>query len=71
MKALWQEIIYTFELLEARDISCKDMHVGLTGNSFRIKCNFIIFMIKHILYSSRTAGAVPSVVKVQTKSYGI
>ena len=28
-------------------------------------CNSIIFMIKHILYLSRTVGAVPSVVKVQ------
>ena len=68
MKALWQEITHTFELLEVRDISWKDIHVGLPGNSFRIKCcNSIILMIKHncMLYLSRTAGAVPSVVKVQ------
>ena len=47
VKARWQEIIYEFELLEARDISWKEIHVGLTGNSFRIQCrNSIMFMIK-------------------------
>ena len=68
VKALWQQVIHKLELIELKDVSWVDIHVGIQGNSLRIKyCNSIILMVKHILYLSRSGGAVPSVIQVYKK----
>ena len=68
VKELWQQVTHKLELLELKDVSWEVIHVGIQGNSLRIKCcNSIIFMLKHILYLSRSEGKVPSIDQVHKK----
>ena len=48
VQILWQNEIAKFELRELRSIDWIDIHLGLSGNSLRIKiCNTIIFAMKY------------------------
>ena len=68
VKELWQQVIQKLDILELKDTKWEDIHVGIPGYSQRIKCcNTIIFMVKHIIYLSRSGEAVPSVVEVNKK----
>ena len=68
VKELWQQVIQKIDILELKDTKWEDIHVGIPGYSQRIKCcNSIIFMVKHIIYLSRSGEAVPSVVEVHKK----
>ena len=60
VKPLWQGVIERFGLVELQNVKWENVHVGILGNSFRIKCcNSLIFTIKYIIYRSRSEGAVP------------
>ena len=61
----WQEMINKLKLREI-DISNWDLiFIGIKGNSHRIKmCNSIIFIMKYIIYFSRTKGLLPSMNKI-------
>ena len=41
--------------------SGKDIHVGIMGKDFNIKCcNTIILILKYIIFRSRSKGAIPT-----------
>ena len=66
VQSLWQDTIESFDLLELRDAVWQDIHVGMTGNTPRIKCcNTVIFIIKYIIYRARSESTIPSMVAVQ------
>ena len=66
VQSLWKDIIVNFELLELRDGEWQDIHVGISGNSLRIKCcNSIIFIIKLTIYRSRSEGALPNLANMK------
>ena len=48
--------------MEIRNMDWKDIFVGLSGTSIRIKfINSLIIMLKHIIYKSRNKGTLPPV----------
>ena len=62
VKRIWHEIINTLNLEEIDIDNWSLIFIGIQGNSHRIKmCNSIIFIIKYIVYSSRTKGVLPSI----------
>ena len=62
VKALWKEVITNYDLMEIRNMDWKDIFVGLSGTSIRIKfINSLIIMLKHIIYKSRNKGTLPPV----------
>ena len=66
VKLIWQALIQRYELDELKDLNWRDIFVGLSGNSNRIKmCNTIIFMVKYILFVFRKDGILPTVDKIQ------
>ena len=59
IKKIWKEIIANYELIEIRNLDWKDIFVGLSGNSIRIKfINSLIIMLKYIIFKSRSKGEV-------------
>ena len=59
IKKSWKEIIANYELIEIRNLDWKDIFVGLSGNSIRIKfINSLIIMLKYIIFKSRSKGEV-------------
>ena len=62
VKLIWETLIQRFELDEIKDLNWRDIFVGLSGNTNRIKsCNTIIFMVKYILFISRKKGVLPTI----------
>lgn len=62
VQPLWDDVKQRLGLEELQDITWQDIHVGLAGNSPRIKCcNSIIWIIKFAIYKSRADKVVPSV----------
>ena len=60
VKEIWKEVITNYDLMEIRNIEWKDIFVGLSGNSIRIKfINSLIIMLKYIIYKSRLDGTLP------------
>ena len=65
VKPLWQEVIERIGLGELRNVQWETIHVGIMGNSYRIKCcNTLIFIIKYIIYRARSEGALPKLDKL-------
>ena len=65
---LWRGIIQEANITELNNARWEDIHIGIPGNSLKIKgCNTIIFMTKFILYSARVEGNVPSLHTIQEK----
>ena len=61
----WQEIIDRLELREINISDWKLIFMGIKGDSHRIQlCNSIIFIIKYIIYFSRSKGVLPSINKI-------
>ena len=61
IKQLWKAAIEKFKFLELRNIEWKEIHVGITGNSYRIKCcNCFILIMKYTIYTSRSNMVIPS-----------
>ena len=49
----------------------KDIHVGIMGKDFNIKCcNTIIFILKYIIFRSRSEGAIPTPEEIYKKIMG-
>ena len=66
MQDLWRVIIQELHLIELENACWEDIHMGIPGNSLRIKgCNTIIFMTKQLLHSARSEGAVPPLHELQ------
>ena len=61
VKLLWQKVIEKFSLVKLQNAKWKDIHVGVTGKDLEIKiCNTVIFLIKFIIFRSRSKGVVPT-----------
>ena len=61
VKDVWRGVITHFYLIEIKNIEWKDMFVGFSGNSIRIKfINSLIIMLKYMIYKSRLKGTLPS-----------
>ena len=46
---------------EFENVGWKDIHVGITGRDLKTKiCNTVIFVIKYIIFRSRSEGAIPT-----------
>ena len=63
---IWKNVITHYDLMEIRNIAWEEIFVGLLGSSFRIKfVNYLIIMLKYIIFKSRTTGTLPSFNKIQ------
>ena len=61
VQRLWQNVIAKFELRELRSVDWMDIHLGLSGNSPRIKIfNTIIFAMKYWIYRCRGKSVILS-----------
>ena len=66
VKEIWKHVIAYYDLMEIRNLDWRDVFVGLSGNSVRVKfVNSVIIMLKYIIYKSRTTGTLPSFNKIQ------
>ena len=66
VKEMWKTMIQLFELTEIITLEWKDIFVGLTGKSIRIKfVNTLIVMLKYIIFKSRKGPTLPSLRKIQ------
>ena len=71
VKPLWQKVIDKFELIDLQNAEWKDIHVGIMGKDFNIKCcNTIIFILKYIIFRSRSEGAIPTPEEIYKKIMG-
>ena len=67
VRDVWKGVIEHFDLMEIRNIEWKDIFVGLSGNSIRIKfINSLIIMLKYIIYKARLKGTLPSPNMIRT-----
>ena len=58
---LWQTVIEKIGLEELEHVEWKDIHVGITGRDLKTKlCNTVIFVIKYIIFRSRSEGTLPT-----------
>ena len=65
---MWKEIIVYYDLFEIQNMDWVDIHVGLYGNSVRIKfVNSLILFLKYIIFKSRNAGKLPSFNMIRNK----
>ena len=54
-------MIDRFELVDLQNAEWKDIHVGITGKDLNIKCcNTVIFILKYIIFRSRSEDQVPT-----------
>ena len=54
---IWKEMIEYYDLFEIRNMNWDDIHVGLCGNSARVKfVNSLIIFMKYVIFKSRNAG---------------
>ena len=64
VKQLWKEVIKKLNLKEVDIDNWKTIFIGLSGKCVRIHAiNCIIFLLKHIIFTSRKNGELPSVHK--------
>ena len=71
VKPLFQKVIDKFELIDLQNAEWKDIHVGIMGKDFNIKCcNTIIFILKYIIFRSRSEGAIPTPEEIYKKIMG-
>ena len=65
VKQIWQYMIEDFDLAELRNLEWKDIFLGLSGNSNRIKCiNTLIILLKYTILKNRTGSTLPSKAKI-------
>ena len=59
VKPLWQKVIDRFDLIRLKNAEWKDIHVGIMGKDLSTKCcNTIIFILKYIIFRSRSEDAI-------------
>ena len=57
VKDLWKEMIVYYDLFEIQNMNWDDIHVGLCGNSVRVRfVNSLIIFMKYVIFKSRNAG---------------
>ena len=57
VKQIWQFMIEDFDLAELRNLEWKDIFLGLSGNSNRIKgINTLIILLKYTIFKCRTGS---------------
>ena len=67
VKQIWQFMIADFDLAELRNLEWKDIFLGLSGNSNRIKCiNTLIILFRVLKFKCRTGNTPPSNAKIRT-----
>ena len=66
VKQIWQIAVQYYGLEEIKTLESRDVFLGLSGNSARIKfVNSLIIILKYIVFKSRKGGVIPSVRKIQ------
>ena len=61
IKPLWQKVIERLEAIVFENAEWIDIHVGIKGKDLNIKCcNTVIFILKYIIFRSRSEGVIPS-----------
>ena len=63
---IWAFIIDQYKLVELRNKEWRDIFLGLSGTSNRIKCvNTLIVLVKYTIFKCRTKGELPTRVKMR------
>ena len=68
VEKLWKEIISYYNLVEIQNMTWKEIHVGVSGSSTRIKfVNALIIFLKYVIFKSRSEGKLPPFHIIQKK----
>ena len=66
--SLWMDVVKKFDLPELSNADWEKIHIGLEGNSPRIKgCNTILFIVKYSIYCARLKSVIPSIDEIKKR----